>query len=106
MALAEAAADSAAEAAAIPVRTCCPGSYNVALVVDGKTVETKPLRVAGDPEVALTEAQRKQLYDMAMEMHELQKRDHRSGRWPGGAQPPDHAALDRGRRARPTSPPT
>ena len=51
-----------------------PGSYNVALVVDGKTIETRPLRVAGDPEVVLTDAQRKQLYDMGMEMHELQRR--------------------------------
>jgi len=51
-----------------------PGNYNVSLVVDGKTIETKPLRVVGDPEVVLTEAQRKQLFDMAMEMHELQKR--------------------------------
>lgn len=50
------------------------GTYNVALVVDGKTVETKPLRVVGDPEVVLTEAQRKTLFDQAMEMHELQKR--------------------------------
>jgi photosystem II stability/assembly factor-like uncharacterized protein len=49
------------------------GTYNVALVVDGKTVETKPLRVSTDPEVTLTELQRKQLYDMAMEMHGLQK---------------------------------
>ena len=44
------------------------------MLVDGKTIETKPVRVTGDPEVALTEAQRKQLFDMAMEMHELQKR--------------------------------
>ena len=51
-----------------------PGSYNVALIVDGKTADTKPMRVAVDAEVALTELQRKQLYDMAMEMHELQKR--------------------------------
>ena len=51
-----------------------PGSYTVSLVVDGKSIETKPLRVVGDPEVVLTEAQRKQLFDMAMEMHELQKR--------------------------------
>ncbi len=50
------------------------GSYNVALVVDGKTADTKPLRVAGDPDVVLTDAQRKQLFDMAIEMHELQKR--------------------------------
>jgi hypothetical protein len=51
-----------------------PGNYNVALVVDGKTADTKPMRVAVDADVVLTEAQRKQLYEMAMEMHELQKR--------------------------------
>jgi hypothetical protein len=51
-----------------------PGNYNVALVVDGKNVETRPMRVAGDPDVMLTEVQRKQLYEMGMEMHELQKR--------------------------------
>jgi photosystem II stability/assembly factor-like uncharacterized protein len=50
------------------------GTYNVALVVDGKTVESKPLRVVSDPEVVLTEAERKKLFDMAMEMHELQRR--------------------------------
>ena len=49
-----------------------PGSYTVALVVDGKTVETKPLKVAANPEVGLTAVERKKLYDMAMEMHELQ----------------------------------
>ena len=51
-----------------------PGTYNVALVVDGKTIETKPLRVVDDPEMALTSVERKKLFDMAMEMHELQKR--------------------------------
>jgi len=51
-----------------------PGVYNVSLIVDGKTIETKPLRVMADPEVALTEIERKRMYDMAMEMHELQKR--------------------------------
>lgn len=51
-----------------------PGVYHVALVVDGKTVETKPLRVNADPEVVLTEVDRKKMYEMAMEMHELQKR--------------------------------
>ena len=50
------------------------GSYTVALLVDGKSVDTKPMKVAGDPEVVLTEAQRKQLFDMALEMHDLQKR--------------------------------
>jgi photosystem II stability/assembly factor-like uncharacterized protein len=51
-----------------------PGVYNVALVIDGKTIETRLLRVNADPEVALTELDRKKMYDMAMEMHELQKR--------------------------------
>jgi hypothetical protein len=50
------------------------GTYNVSLVVDGKTLETKPLKVMSDPEVVLTEAERKKMFDMAMEMHELQRR--------------------------------
>jgi hypothetical protein len=50
------------------------GTYNVSLVVDGKTIETKPLRVLGDPEVVLTSAERKKMFDMAMEMHDLQRR--------------------------------
>jgi photosystem II stability/assembly factor-like uncharacterized protein len=50
------------------------GVYNVALVVDGKTVDTKPLRVTEDPEVVLTSVERKRMYDMAMEMHGLQPR--------------------------------
>jgi photosystem II stability/assembly factor-like uncharacterized protein len=51
-----------------------PGVYTVALVVNGKTADTKPLRVVADPEVLLTDAERKRLFDMAMEMHELQRR--------------------------------
>ena len=50
------------------------GVYNIALVVDGKTVDTKPLRVTDDPEVALTSVDRKRMFDLAVEMHELQKR--------------------------------
>jgi hypothetical protein len=46
----------------------------VSLIVDGKAVDTKPLRVMEDPEVVLTAAERKRLYDMAMEMNELQRR--------------------------------
>jgi photosystem II stability/assembly factor-like uncharacterized protein len=49
-----------------------PGTYTVALVVDGKVAETKPLKVVADPEVGLTAVERKKLYDMAMEMHALQ----------------------------------
>ena len=51
-----------------------PGIYNVALVVEDKPVETRPLRVLADPEVALTELERKRRFDMAMEIHQLQGR--------------------------------
>ena len=50
------------------------GVYNVALIVDGKTVETKPLRVNDDPEVVLTSVERKRMFDQAMEIHALQPR--------------------------------
>jgi len=55
------------------------GTYTVALVIDGKAVDTKPLRVTPDPEVVLTEVERKKLFDMAMEMHELQRRSTEVG---------------------------
>jgi hypothetical protein len=50
------------------------GNYKVELIVDGKTVDSKTLRVNDDPEVILTSAERKRQYDMAMEMHALQPR--------------------------------
>jgi hypothetical protein len=37
-------------------------------------VDTKPLRVAADPDVALTEVERRRMFDMAMELHDLQRR--------------------------------
>ena len=43
-------------------------------MVDGKTIETKPLKVIADPEVVLTEAERKSLFDRSMELHDLQRR--------------------------------
>jgi hypothetical protein len=48
------------------------GVYTVALVIDGRTVDTRPLRVSDDPEVILTSAERRKLFDMAMEIHALQ----------------------------------
>ena len=51
-----------------------PGVYNVSLIVDGKSIETRPLRVMADPEVSLTEVERKRMYDMAIELHDLQRR--------------------------------
>jgi photosystem II stability/assembly factor-like uncharacterized protein len=51
-----------------------PGTYTVSLVIGDKAVDTKPLRVVADPEVALTQADRKKMFDMAMELHDLQRR--------------------------------
>ena len=50
------------------------GVYTVSLVVDGKTIESKPLRINEDPEVVLTAVERKRMYDQAMEIHALQPR--------------------------------
>jgi photosystem II stability/assembly factor-like uncharacterized protein len=50
------------------------GLYQVSLVVDGRTVDTKPLRVNDDPEVILTSVERRRMFDMAMEIHTLQPR--------------------------------
>jgi hypothetical protein len=55
------------------------GNYRIALVVDGKTVDTKPLRVTDDPDVLLTQVERKRMFDMAMEMHALQPRVNEAG---------------------------
>ena len=71
---AAAAADLAAAGGGNPGPFVLPGTYTVSLVIDGKTVDSKPLRVIADPEVTLTEAERKKMFDMAMEMHELQRR--------------------------------
>jgi hypothetical protein len=51
-----------------------PGTYTVALVIDGKSVDTKTIRVSADPDVALTAVERKKMFDMAMEIHALQGR--------------------------------
>jgi photosystem II stability/assembly factor-like uncharacterized protein len=48
------------------------GTYNISLIVDGKTIESKAVRVNEDPEVVLTAVERKRMYDQAMEIHALQ----------------------------------
>src|SRR5262245_34336947 len=55
------------------------GTYRIALVVDGKTVDTKTLRVTDDPDVQLTQVERKRMFDMAMELHTLQPRVQEAG---------------------------
>jgi hypothetical protein len=57
----------------VPGPWVLPGVYNVELIVDGKVADSKPLRVIPDPEVLLASAERKRMFDMAMEMHELQR---------------------------------
>lgn len=49
-----------------------PGTYQVSLVVDGQTVETQPLKVIADPEVALSDSERASLFTRASELHALQ----------------------------------
>jgi len=50
------------------------GTYTVTLVVDGKTIESKPLKVVMDPVVQMTEVQQKRYFDMLMDLHDLQRR--------------------------------
>lgn len=51
-----------------------PGSYNVALLVDGKVTATKPLKIVMDKEVRLTELERTRYNAIVMDLHALQKR--------------------------------
>ena len=51
-----------------------PGTYNVTLIVDGKTYETKPMKVVDDPDLQMTDVQRKKYYDTVMDLHEMQRR--------------------------------
>ena len=51
-----------------------PGTYNVALVVDGRAVETKPMRVIMDPMVPFTVAQRTRYNEIVNDLHDMQRR--------------------------------
>ncbi len=51
-----------------------PGTYNVALVVNGSVVESKALRVVSDPVIQMTDAQRRRYLEIANDLHELQRR--------------------------------
>jgi hypothetical protein len=51
-----------------------PGTYNVALLVDGQAVGTKPVSIMLDPANTLTDAQRRRYHDVAMDLHRLQTR--------------------------------
>jgi hypothetical protein len=49
------------------------GSYNVALVAGGQTLDTKPIKVIMDPAVQLADVQRKRDDAVVMELHEVQR---------------------------------
>ena len=51
-----------------------PGTYNVALMVDGKAAGTKSMRVVLDPANQLSDVQRKRYTDIVMDLHQLQTR--------------------------------
>jgi hypothetical protein len=50
-----------------------PGDYRVTLVVDGKDVATKTVRVSGDKDMPMTDAERKTWHDTALNLHDLQR---------------------------------
>jgi hypothetical protein len=50
-----------------------PGDYRVTLVVEGKDVATKTVRVTPDTAVQMTDAERKTWHDTAIALHDLQK---------------------------------
>src|SRR6185436_9047983 len=50
-----------------------PGEYRVTLVVDGKDVATKNIRVTGDKDVTMNDADRKTWHDTALGLHEMQR---------------------------------
>jgi hypothetical protein len=51
-----------------------PGTYNVSIMAHGKTLDTKQLRIAMDPEVRMSAVERKKYNDVVMDLHELQRR--------------------------------
>jgi photosystem II stability/assembly factor-like uncharacterized protein len=51
-----------------------PGIYHVTLIVDGKTIATKPIKVSTDPAISMNDMQRKRYFDVAMDLHDIQQR--------------------------------
>lgn len=51
-----------------------PGTYSVALVSDGKVVDTKQLRIVMDPAVPMTVAERTRYNAVVADLHEFQRR--------------------------------
>ena len=51
-----------------------PGTYTVQLVAGEQVLDTKSLRIVGDPAVRMADAERKKYNDVASDLHELQRR--------------------------------
>ncbi|MGQ0765857.1 MAG: WD40/YVTN/BNR-like repeat-containing protein [Gemmatimonadota bacterium] len=51
-----------------------PGTYTVALVADGRTLDRKQLRIAMDPEVEFGDAARARYNAIVMDLHDTQRR--------------------------------
>lgn len=52
--------------------TVPPGAYRATLRVDGKDVQTVSVTVKGDPEITITDADRRTWFEAAKSLHELQ----------------------------------
>ena len=50
-----------------------PGDYRVTLTADGRDVGTRRVGVAGDPEIRISDADRRTHFEAAMELHGLQR---------------------------------
>jgi photosystem II stability/assembly factor-like uncharacterized protein len=50
-----------------------PGDYRVTLVVNGRDVATKTVRVSGDKDMPMTDTERKTWHDTALNLHDLQR---------------------------------
>lgn len=50
-----------------------PGTYRATLSVDGKDAGTVSVVVKGDPDITITEADRRQWFDTARDLHDLQR---------------------------------
>jgi hypothetical protein len=51
-----------------------PGTYTVALMADGKSLASAPVRVDGDPEVVITDADLKFRFEVATRLHAMNRR--------------------------------
>ena len=70
---ARAAAEAGFGAAALLAPNVLPGEYRVTLVVAGKEIATKPLRVSGDSALPMSDADRKTWHDTTLSLHQLQR---------------------------------